>query len=347
VTPSGGKALKLLKATAEEWEAVRAGGAVAVPLEVSGEAHTKLTTRDVAAVSVLDPTIVELCERFLQWMPTKKINPYGATTITQYKSSFKMLCTAFGKVRLSELAERHIEKAVEDNGWGEANTTKNVKRLKTAINWTIKRDRLKITNPLDDFVLVPVGFKDSEILAKDEAIIQAHGGKAFLVFYNFCRRTGARPGEIASICAEGPNTVKINAKGEYYFHLPCWKNAKKMKRADKRIRIIRFGAELQAVVKELLAAHPTGYLFRTKMGKKWIEGTWRPHFRYLIEKYALPASITMYSARHQWFTDGINRGENLSDLADLGGTSITMIEQHYSHTLKQAERLQEAANRLS
>jgi len=345
ITPSGGKAIKLLKSTPDEWASIKAGRGVPVPLEVAGEAHTKLNARGVAAVELLDPLIVELCERFLQWMPTKPINAYEAGTIKQYASCFKMLSAVFGKVRLSELNDVHIEQSIIRYGWGEANTTKNVKRLKTAINWTIKRDKLKITNPLADYVLVPVGCRDTEIRPEHEAIIQKHGGAAFLTFYNMCRRTGARPGEIASICAEGPNVCKRDDDGAYYFELLKWKNAKKLKRADKRIRRIYVPSELQGEVARLLGEHPTGFLFRSKQGKNWKEGTWHPHFRYLVSKYALPASITMYSARHQRTTEYLENNVPVAIVAELLGTSITMIEQHYNKINKGRSLLKEWANK--
>jgi site-specific recombinase XerD len=45
----------------------------------------------------------------------------------------------------------------------------------------------------------------------------------------------------------------------------------------------------------------------------------------------LPDSITDYAMRHSVITDLVTGGLDLMTIAQLSGTSIAMLEKHYSH----------------
>jgi integrase len=58
----------------------------------------------------------------------------------------------------------------------------------------------------------------------------------------------------------------------------------------------------------------------------------------------LPKGASMYTLRHTFATEHIMRGTDLKSLADIMGTSIRMLEEHYAHILASHKRkLVEAA----
>jgi integrase len=59
----------------------------------------------------------------------------------------------------------------------------------------------------------------------------------------------------------------------------------------------------------------------------------------------LPKGANMYCLRHTFATEHIMRGTDLVSLADLMGTSVRMLEQHYAHVIAAHKRkLVEAAD---
>ena len=45
----------------------------------------------------------------------------------------------------------------------------------------------------------------------------------------------------------------------------------------------------------------------------------------------LPNTVTAYTLRHSVITDLVTNGLDLLTVAQLSGTSVTMIEKHYGH----------------
>lgn len=63
----------------------------------------------------------------------------------------------------------------------------------------------------------------------------------------------------------------------------------------------------------------------TKIVKKWVD-----HLK-AIGKLPKHKELTLYSLRHSYITNSIEAGVSLPLIAENAGTSVTMIEQHYSH----------------
>lgn len=90
----------------------------------------------------------------------------------------------------------------------------------------------------------------------------------------------------------------------------------------------------KAVIEYLIRNKPNETIFSTvysknptypKIFKKWVD--------YLKELGRLPRDkdLTLYSLRHSYITISIEEGVPLPLIAENAGTSVTMIEKHYSH----------------
>lgn len=62
-----------------------------------------------------------------------------------------------------------------------------------------------------------------------------------------------------------------------------------------------------------------------KIFKKWVD-----HLKG-IGKLPKDKDLTLYSLRHSYITTSIEQGVDLPLIAENAGTSVTMIEKHYSH----------------
>lgn len=130
-----------------------------------------------------------------------------------------------------------------------------------------------------------------------------------------------------------------------------------------RFKLARLGEDrtvyipdhLVPLVRVLMEKHPTGTLFRTAKNKLFTLGTLqarilccqrtlkRRHEREVIRK-----GISAYSYRHAYVTRWMERsGADVQHLAVLLGTSVTMLEKHYSHLFKMHDTLRESLNRFA
>ena len=76
---------------------------------------------------------------------------------------------------------------------------------------------------------------------------------------------------------------------------------------------------------------PTAPLFARADGKAWDKDSWKHPFRDAADAAKLPADATMYVIRHSTITDLVHGGLDLLTVAQISGTSVRMIEQHYGH----------------
>jgi integrase len=72
-------------------------------------------------------------------------------------------------------------------------------------------------------------------------------------------------------------------------------------------------------------------LFIRENGSKWGKDSWKVGVRDAVAAAGLNEKVTAYTLRHSVITDLVHVGLDLLTVAQLSGTSIRMIEQHYGH----------------
>jgi integrase len=164
-------------------------------------------------------------------------------------------------------------------------------------------------------------------LRKTEEIYECFG-----LVLRLLEHTGARPGEIYNATADSWN----QELGAFVYHaMPepekhegfTHKTARKGK--DRLIFIS--DRELRGVVELLCQKHPSGPILRNIVGQPWTDNAiwWR--FDNLKEKLGLNRKITPYSYRHTSITNMILAGHPWGLIAEAHGTSLQMLQRHYSH----------------
>jgi len=66
-------------------------------------------------------------------------------------------------------------------------------------------------------------------------------------------------------------------------------------------------------------------------GKAWNKDSWKWPIKAAAQAAGLPAGTTAYTLRHSTISDLVHSGVDLLTVAQISGTSVRMIEQHYGH----------------
>lgn len=98
---------------------------------------------------------------------------------------------------------------------------------------------------------------------------------------------------------------------------------------DRRIKLPETTAALfEQHARDRNAAAP---LLCREDGKRWTKDAWKGPVKSAAAAAALPPETTAYALRHSVITDLVTDGLDLLTVAQLSGTSVTMIERHYGH----------------
>lgn len=79
---------------------------------------------------------------------------------------------------------------------------------------------------------------------------------------------------------------------------------------------------------------PAAMMFARGDGKPWDRNTWKHPIKGAAKAAGLPHRVTAYTLRHSVITDLIRGGLPVLTVAQLSGTSVTMIERHYGHLVR-------------
>lgn len=119
---------------------------------------------------------------------------------------------------------------------------------------------------------------------------------------------------------------------------------------DKRTRVLTIGKDkngkprqipLPENVVDFLAKQTKGKLpeapiFMRGDGRPWNKDAWKGPIKEAVTKAQLPPGVSAYTARHCVITDLINAGLPVLTVAQISGTSVQIIQDHYGHLVGDA-----------
>lgn len=73
------------------------------------------------------------------------------------------------------------------------------------------------------------------------------------------------------------------------------------------------------------------HLFSRANGRAWDKDAWKHPVKAAALAAGLPAETTIYNLRHALISDLVHVGLDMLTIAQLSGTSVSMIEAHYGH----------------
>lgn len=98
---------------------------------------------------------------------------------------------------------------------------------------------------------------------------------------------------------------------------------------DRKIKLPKATAAFfEAAIKDKLPSAP---IFSRADGRAWDKDGWKHPVKAAATAAKLPAGTTAYTLRHSTITDLVHDGLDLLTVAQISGTSVKMIEQHYGH----------------
>ncbi|HYH63312.1 MAG TPA: tyrosine-type recombinase/integrase [Urbifossiella sp.] len=246
---------------------------------------------------------------------------------------------------------KKVQKGRKPTTWGLGSQRNFMQGVLAAFNWAVTGKMLP-ENPLAGIEKPGSVSRGAEaLLGTNAAEIEAAHARILSVsrahwhpFIQALKETGARPGELGAATAADFDE-KI---GGFVFRKEMSRRSDRFahKNAKHRDRVIMLTGKTLATVKELVALHPTGPLFRRVNGKGFGKVTVVDRFIKLRKRLNMPG-LTAYSYRHTWATEMLKAGMDVDTLASLMGNSAAVIRQHYSHLLADRQGLREKLERFT
>ena len=117
---------------------------------------------------------------------------------------------------------------------------------------------------------------------------------------------------------------------------------------EKKTRTLTIGKDKQGRPRQISVPPPvavflaeqsegkrsTAPIFAREDGREWNKDAWKIPIKEAILSAGLPFGATAYTLRHSVITDLIRNGLPALTVAQISGTSIAMIEQHYGHLVR-------------
>lgn len=224
-------------------------------------------------------------------------------------------------------------------GWSEGTCRTAWDRIQAALNWA-RGAGIITRNPLSGSKCpyqARARGAEAVLPPRLRSLLIAGAPAGFDVALRVLEATGARPAEVfraeAFNLSAGRLVYSWNTSRGY-----VWKNARK----TQKDRVIYLPPSVRADVEQLAQLHPTGRLFRSETtGKAWGDASINPTFQKIRRKKPVQEwlaanrrkaqSVTLYGFRHTFITDWLLAGLSIHACAEMCGTSVSMIEQHYSH----------------
>lgn len=293
-------------------------------------------------------TCFQVMNKFIQYQE----NNFEPKTVRTTKFALKPFIKDFSELEVNKLSEELLtDWLLSKSTWG--NSTKRIflTKVKASINFAVNKLKILPKNPLGKIILPAAGSRSTDELITDEhhrlfvEMAAKRSNHCYMILLELLKETGARPAEIylakVSEWIPGLNQFIIKPqKGRGY------KNYK-----TNKLRIINVPDRLVPLVKELIIKNKNGTLFHNEQGRIFSEDMIILRINYMKKVInetllkeggnIIPKCITHYSYRHAFATNWLMQGLSAHDLCQLIGTSMAMLEKHYSHVMSQQVHLRE------
>jgi integrase len=289
-----------------------------------------------------DPTFSELAKSFLAESTGRvERGELSLSTHADYVWYVDSFCVRHGSLEVSRLEPHHVSDWLASNStWGSSARRHAIGSVKRVLNWGRKERRI-ISNPIED--LARPGQPRRQAMISDDdhrRLVAAAGGqdysgkidRQFRLVLIAIRHCGGRPQDVARARVEFVDSAVTK------WTLP----EHKTRRHTERPRVVYLSPCLATVTKILIAGRTTGPLFRGRRGAVTTNAITCRMKRLKVE-LGLDPKVVFYSYRHTFITQAIERGVDVATVAELTGTSISMIQKHYGHLASKHDHLRAAA----
>ncbi|QDV75562.1 tyrosine-type recombinase/integrase [Botrimarina mediterranea] len=301
-----------------------------------GEAFAKYR-QIVGSPSGLDShvtTVHELLDDYLEWVQQHRAAAtYESTRF--YLSAFAK--TVGSQLKIAEVRPFHVTAWMAcHKTWGDTSQHDAISILQRAFSWAVKR-RMLDEHPLRDIEEKPAKQRREFVLTPEQwKLVTDHVGDArFVDLLTFLWETGCRPLEArqleAGYCDLG-NSLAV---------YPLQQS-----KGKRRRRVLFLNATAVEICRRLAEKHPTGPIFRNRLGNAWTKDAMQCRLSRLRDKLAMP-ELCAYTFRHSFATQGLMNGVDPVTLGHLmGHVDGTMVARQYQHLAANLDYLKNAAERV-
>jgi integrase len=288
---------------------------------------------DQARRPAADIQVAVLCDLYLD----HSRRHHAPATYEWYRAYLQDFCDRYGGLGVAALRPLHVTRWLEAHGWGQSTRRGAIAIIKRVLSYALAEGYIR-EDPLRSLKKPPMRRREKILSAEERrALLDATPDQPFRDFLTALQETGARPGEVFSVTA-----ADVDLEEGLWILL-----AHKARAKTGKARVIYLTPRMVDLCRRLVAAHPTGPLFRNTDGKPWNRNAVRCRFRRLRRKLGLDAGVVAYAFRHSWATDALEKGVPIATVAELLGHSDTkMVSAHYSHLHERREHLRAAARSI-
>ncbi len=297
------------------------------------KAHAELVVYGASDHSGDANTVRILCEKYAEHLEARE---GGKATLERFQREAVHFTDLYGERLVGAIKPIDIDKfkthLTTQRNW--TMTKFPLQQIKNSFVWGIKK-KIITNNPFDGVDIDDdASDVESQLIPKSVADAVIAAASPYLRdLLTFLRLTGCRPNEAYNAQAKHYRSehkcvfYSKNAKRPEF----VWKNARK----TKKDRSIYLYDEMVELIESKIRKHPTGFLFRTKMGKPWNRISVYQQINRVKKNLQIDANVTAYGWRHTFITNKLMEGKTpIHVLGELCGTSVDMIQKTYSHIAK-------------
>jgi integrase len=305
-------------------------------------------------------TVYALTQKYLAWAGV-----YLKDSTQAIKKKFLMAFEEkWGTLRVCDLKRMHLTEWLTERSvpkfnarlgkmcrWGQSTRNIAIMTVQSMFNWAAEEGVIS-KNPLGKVKREAEVSRGLQCMVTDEQHMlmmerqtEVSRRDSYRNILTVLYHTGARPGEICHMEAR-----------HYNPQMRAWvidsteaSGNNKLGVHGKR-RIILLNGELVKLVEGLNARFPKGPIFPNRHGECYSAAQMSMRFRKNRDAInarferegkpkPFPPEVTPYGYRHRFVTEWLESGKPVGVLAGLLGTSIGMINKHYSHLSDMAESM--------
>lgn len=280
-------------------------------------------------------TVQDVSDRFLA-DAAGRIKP---ETVRVYRHHLDHIGEKFGKRPAESLTVDEVEKYVRTMaGWTDTYRSNILGTLVSAYKWCAERKKIISRNVLTGIKKPKKASRgvSSLISPDDHAKLCLQADPFFRSYLELLWYTGARPAEIACLTTSHVDLEQAVCRLD---------DNHKLAHLGK-VRLILLCPEAVSILKERIAACPSGLLFPDEDGEQMTAKTIDGRLRRLCVKAGVKHSIP-YGYRHSFGTDALIKGiPDATVAALLGHCGTAMLHKHYSHLTSRIQELRAEAAKV-
>lgn len=261
----------------------------------------------------------------------------GPNRMQSIEIAVKSFAKHFGETAVGRLTPQHAKDwLAEYPKWSRSTKSMRVAAIRGVFNWAIGEGLIS-RQPFGKFHGPGYDRRENMPTPEEIDLILAYPNPRWKDLLTALVHTGARPSEVSRVEARNVDLT-----------LRKWTLKSHKTRAKKPApRVIWLDKAMLAITKRLVKEHPEGPIFRNSRGRPWKPNTIVDVFDTLRAKLAVGKKVTAYTFRHEYITRALTKEVDVATVATMCGTSVQMIQKHYSHLLQKPAYMVASVEKVS